>query len=380
MMIPKIRAAIIGCGVISDIYFNNITRRLACLELAACCDLNAEAARRLSDKYNVPYMTMEELLSDQSIKLVINLTPPMAHAQVIRDALMAGKHVYTEKPLAATVEQAREVCALTDEKKLMLCAAPDTFLGAAGQTARWALDSGMIGKVTSCAALLNRDGGWMAEKYPFTAFPGGGIGTDVGIYYVTMMLSLLGPVTEVCGMWDTVRPQRKHYSLARREWGETYELKSENLVSAVFRFANGCQGVMHLNANSIQNEQPHLILYGTEGMLYLPDPNRFGGEVRVLLKGQQTPFVLPMTHGFADNSRGLGVADMAWALRKGRKPRADKALALHGLELLLGAKQSAADKCFYQMKSTFERPAPLPRGYLDESYSNANPENGLAVE
>lgn len=380
MMIPKVRAAIIGCGAISDIYFHNLTTRLACVELAACCDLIPEAARRLSEKYRVPVMTTDAILTDPSIELVINLTPPMAHAQVIRDALTAGKHVYTEKPLAATLEQAREVCALADEKNLLLCAAPDTFLGAAGQTARWALDSGMIGEVTSCAALLNRDGGWITEKFPFTALPGGGIGTDMGIYYVTMLLSLLGPVTEVCGMWDTVRPQRRHFSLARADWGEAYELQSETLVSAIFRFANGCQGALQLNANCIQNEQPHLILYGTEGMLYLANPDGFGGDVRVLLKGQQTPFVLPPTHGFAENSRGLGVADMAWALRKGRKPRADKALALHGLELLLGARQSAADKRFYSLRTTCERPQPLPRGYLDEFYSGANPENGLAAE
>lgn len=379
MRIPKMRVAIIGCGAISEIYFSNIISRFSCLELAACCDLNAEAAERLSSRYGIPVRTMQDILADRSIPLVINLTPPLAHAQVIGELLQAGKHVYTEKPLAATLEEAQSLCALADERNVLLCAAPDTFLGAAGQTARFALDSGLIGEVTSCAVLLNRDGGWMAEKYPYTALRGGGIGTDVGIYYVAMLLNLMGPVQEVCGFWDTHNPQRKHYSLMRDDWGEGFTLQSENLVSAAFRFASGSHGVLHLNANSIQNEQPHLILYGTQGMLFLPDPNAFGGEVRVLLKGQQVPFVLPATHGFADNSRGLGVADMAWALTYGRKPKANKEMALHGLEMLIGIQKSAETKQFYQMQSDFERPSPLPRGYLDAGYSMANPENGLGI-
>jgi len=190
----------------------------------------------------------------------------------------------------------------------------------------------------------------------------------------------LGPVAEVCGFWETLRPERRHYSLAREDWGQTYLLESENLVSASFRFVNGAYGSLHLNANSTQNEQPQVILYGSEGLMYLPDPSQFVGEVRVLLKGQQEPFALPHTHAFAENSRGLGAAELAWALRQGRTPRASKEMALHGLEVLLGIRESAMQKRYHTLHTSFSRPAPLPRGYLDKHYSNADPENGLAAE
>ena len=378
-MIKTVKAAVVGCGVISDIYLDNMLDRFAILQVAGCCDLDADAARRMADKYSIPVMTMEQILADASIELVVNLTPPAAHYSVVKQALMGGKHVYTEKPLAPAFAQAQELVALAEEKGVRLGAAPDTFLGAAGQTARFALDSGLIGDVTGCVAVLNRDGGWMAEKYPYTAKPGGGIGMDVGIYYVTMLLSLLGPVTEVCGFWETRNPDRTHYSLASEHWSEPYHTESENLVSSSFRFANGILGSMHLNGNSTQNEQPQIILYGTQGLMYLPDPNKFGGDVRISLKGQSGSFVLPATHAFTENSRGLGVAEMAWALRYNDQHRANGNIALHAVETLRGIAQSAKEKKFYELQTSFKRPTPLPRGYMDPYYSNSNPENGLAI-
>ena len=374
-----VKVAVVGCGVISDIYLDTMLDRFAILDVAGCSDLNDAAARRMADKYSILVLTMDQILADPEIEIVVNLTPPAAHYPVVKQALLGGKHVYTEKPLASTFAQAQELAELAEERGLRLGSAPDTFLGAAGQTARFALDSGLIGDVTGCVAILNRDGGWMAEKYPYTAKPGGGIGMDVGIYYITMLLSLLGPVAETCGFWETRNPERTHYSLANSNWGEAYTTESENLVSASFRFANGVLGVMHMNANSTQNEQPQVILYGTQGLMYLPDPNNFGGEVRIALKGQTEPFVLPATHAFAENSRGLGVAEMAWAIRSGGNHRASGKLALHVVEFLQGIARSAEDKRFYQMRTSFARPQPLPRGYLDPSYSNSNPENGLAI-
>ncbi|QQO11249.1 Gfo/Idh/MocA family protein [Breznakiella homolactica] len=377
--IRKVKTAVVGCGVISDIYLENMASVFSVLETAGCCDLNRDAAERTSQKYGIPVLTMEEILNNSEIELAVNLTTPGAHYPVIKELLSGGKHVYTEKPLTVSLNQAEELLALAGENKLLLGAAPDTFLGAAAQTARCIADSGIIGEITSCSAALNRDGGWMAEKYPYTAKPGGGIATDVGIYYITVLLSILGPVTEVSGFSETFRPERTHYHLARPDFGGKFTIESENLVAGSFRFAGGALGTIHLNANSIQNEQPQLILYGSEGILYLPDPNRFGGEVRVLLKGQNEPFVFPHTHGFSGNSRGLGAAELAWSLRRGRQPRASKEMAYHGLELLLGLDQSSRTKTWYTMKSTFERPAPLPRGYLGPEYSNSNPEASLAV-
>lgn len=375
----RVKLAVVGCGIISDIYLENMLNRFSILEVAGCCDLNAEAATRMAEKYGLPVLSIEQIMADPGIELVVNLTPPAAHYAVVRQALLGGKHVYTEKPLTTTFQQAEELLKLAEDLGLRLAAAPDTFLGAAGQTARFAVDCGMIGEMTGVAATLNRDGGWMAEKYPYTARPGGGIGMDVGIYYVTMLLSLLGSVEEVCGFWTTRNPDRKHYSLAREDAGQPYRLESENLVSACLRFKNDAQGTLHLNANSTQNEQPHLIIYGTEGVLYLPDPNQFGGEVRLAMKGQREPITLPHTHAFDENSRGLGVAELAWAIRQGRPHRTGARMAVHAVELLRGIEQSALMKRYYTMQTTFERPEPLPRGYLGQRYSNADPENGLAI-
>ncbi|MDR0601373.1 MAG: hypothetical protein LBG42_03255 [Treponema sp.] len=138
-------------------------------------------------------------------------------------------------------------------------------------------------------------------------------------------------------------------------------------------------GTLHFNSNSIGNEKPRIVMYGTEGILYMPDPNGFGGEVKVVLKGQSEPVTLPATHGFTENHRGIGPAELAWSLRLGRKPRTSKEMALHGLELLLGLYKSSETRRFYEMTSTFERPAPLPRGYLGPSYGGSPLEAGLAL-
>lgn len=161
--IRPVRVAVVGCGSISGIYLENITRRFQILELVACCDLNPTLAGRVSQKYGVPARTLEQILADDSIEIVVNLTPPAAHFRVIKAALEHGKHVYTEKVLAVSREEAAELIRLSDERGLQLCAAPDTFLGAAAQTARFAVESGLIGEVTSCVATLQRDAGLLAE-------------------------------------------------------------------------------------------------------------------------------------------------------------------------------------------------------------------------
>jgi hypothetical protein len=138
-------------------------------------------------------------------------------------------------------------------------------------------------------------------------------------------------------------------------------------------------GTLHFNSNSIGNEKPQIVMYGTEGILYMPDPNRFGGEVKLILKGQEEAVTLPPTHGFTENHRGIGPAELAWSLRLGRRPRTSKEMAFHGLELLLGLYRSCETRRFYEMTSRFERPAPLPRGHLGPSYGGSVLESGLAV-
>lgn len=379
-MIKPVRVAVVGCGQISGVYFENITKRFSILELAGCCDLNMELAQKTAERYGVSAMTIEEIIADEAIKIVINLTTPAAHYSVIRKLLEGGKHVYTEKVLCVQMEEAAELIRLADEKKLLLCAAPDTFLGAAVQTARFAVESGLIGEVTSCVATLQRDAGLLAEKFPYTANTGGGIGIDVGIYYATALLSILGPTVSVCGMADTYAPQRRHYFTSHRYFGKPYTITAETLLAATIRFESGVIGSFHFNSGSIRCEKPNVILYGTQGILYLPDPNFFGGEVKILAKGQSEPYVLPHTHAYDGDDRGLGVADMAWALKNGRTPRANKEMAYHALEMLTGAIISGERGSFYQMKSTFEKQPPIPRGYMGAAYAMSEPEAALAFD
>lgn len=374
-----VRAAIIGCGAISGIYFTNMTSRFSILEVAGCCDLNEQLAAATAGKYGIPALTMEQILADESIELVVNLTTPAAHYSVIKQLLSHGKHVYTEKVLAVSRDEAADLVRFADEKGLLLCAAPDTFLGAAVQTARYAVQSGLIGDVTSCVAVLQRDAGLLAEKFPYTASAGGGIGIDVGIYYITALLSILGPASAVCGMSQTYQPQRAHFFTSRGNFGEPYTITAETLLAGTVRFCAGAVGSLHFNSASIRCEKPTVVLYGTHGILTLPDPNFFGGEVKVLAKGQQEPYILPHTHAYDGDDRGIGVAEMAWALRKGRTPRTHKEMAYHALEALTGMIESGETGRMYEMKSTFVQQPPLPRGYMGPSYAMSEPEAALAL-
>ncbi|MEM1484443.1 Gfo/Idh/MocA family oxidoreductase [Oscillospiraceae bacterium PP1C4] len=375
--INTMKTAVIGCGAISDIYFQNLTSMFSILNVVACCDLNAALQQQTAEKYNLKQMSMAEIMEDKTIEMVINLTPPGVHYSVIKSLLESGKHVYTEKVLAVELWQAKELMELADSKNLYLGAAPDTFLGAAVQTSRFVVESGMIGEVTSCYAALNRDCGLLAERFPYTAKTGGGIGMDVGIYYVTALLSILGPVTEAVGICKTMDAQRTHYFTSKENFGEAYTLESENLMTGTISFASGVVGTIHFNSNSIMNERPQMVIYGTQGILYMPDPNRFGGDVKVLLKGQTEPFVMPANYAYSENCRGLGAAEMAWSIRKDRAPRACKEMAYHALEVLSGIVESSQTKAFYQMKSTFTKMPPLPQGYLDERYYKSEAEAGL---
>lgn len=377
--VRPVRVAVVGCGAISGIYLKNIVERFHILELAACCDLDGDLARTVARSYGVPARSFEELLADEEIEIIVNLTPPQAHYGVIKAALERGKHVYTEKVLAATLEQAGELVRLANEKRRHLCAAPDTFLGAAAQTARYAVESGMIGEVTSCVAVLQRDAGLMAERFPFTVRPAGGIGLDMGVYYATALLNILGPASAVCAMTDTFSPERVYTFPLGSRFGQPYTLQCETLVAASVRFCGGAVGSLHFNAGSIRCEKPIILFYGTQGILILPDPNKFGGEVRILAKGQETPYVLPHTHAYEDDARGLGLADMAWAIRRGRAPRAGKEMAYHALEMLTGALISGRTGELYTMRSTFAKTPPLPRGYMGAAYGGAQEEAVLAV-
>jgi predicted dehydrogenase len=379
MKIQPVKTAIIGCGVISDAYLSTMITRFKILDVVGCCDRNAEKAQSTAQKYGIKVLTLDEILADESIEIVVNLTTPVAHYEVIKQLLEAGKHVYTEKVLSVELEHAADLVKIADQKNLYLGAAPDTFLGSAIQTARYAVDSGMLGDITSCFCALTRDGNILNRAFPFTAKPGGGIGFDVGIYYITALLSVLGPVKEVSGVVRTREPERPDYSL--EHFGEPFQVECENLMAGAIQFGCGTVGNLLFDSNSIfiLPEKPSVVLFGTMGVLYMADPNRFGGDVRVIMKGNSEPVILQQSHAFSDECRGLGVAEMAWSMRMGRKNRANKEMAYHALEVLHGIVRSSQTKSNQVMESTFEKAPPIPRGYSGQAVFEFVEETGIAL-
>lgn len=378
-MIKPVRTAVVGCGAISDAYLSTMINRFKILEVVGCCDRTPEKARTQAQKYGLKVLSIEEILADDSIELVVNLTTPVAHYAVIKQLLEGGKHVYTEKVLAVELAQAAELVKIANERSLYLGAAPDTFLGSAIQTARYVVDSGMLGEITSCYCALTRDGDLLNRAFPFTTKPGGGIGFDVGIYFITALLSILGPVKEVSGIVRTRNPEHPDFTL--EHFGESYAIECENLMAGTLQFECGTVGTMVFDSNSIfiLPEKPHLVLCGTLGIMYMADPNSFGGDVKVILKGNNEPFVMPSSHAFSEVCRGIGVADMAWSLRQGRANRASKEMAYHALEVLHGIVKSSATRSNQVLHSTFDKTPPIPRGYSGPDFFKFIDEVGIAI-
>lgn len=372
----KIKTAVVGCGMISYIYIKNLRNLFSVIDLVGVCDNYAPNAEAKSKLFGVPVMTMEEIKADKSIELVVNLTGPAAHYAVIRELLEAGKNVFTEKMLSTDFEKGRELVALANEKGLRLGVAPDTFLGAGLQTARFAIERGLIGRVTSARAAINRSQALNSEVFRFIRSPGGGFAYDVGVYYVTALLALLGPVRSVAGF---VAETREHSAelLYASEAGESWKTADNNLYTGALLFGSGAVGTLHLDGESIDEEAPALVIYGTEGILKLGDPNCFNGSVR-LIRNNTREMELPFTHGFtgapiygpetpADygQHRGVGAAEMAWSIIGGRPHRASAELGLHTTELLCGLDAASRTGTVYNMTTSFVQPEPLEPGHTD---------------
>lgn len=372
-----VKTAIVGCGMISNIYIKNLKNLFSITDLVALCDVIPELAEQKAQLYGIEkVMTFDEILADSEIELVVNLTGPAAHYDVIKRALEGGKHVFTEKLLCFDFEQGKELVKIANQKGLYLGVAPDTFLGAGLQTARKILDSGLIGEVTSAVACINRNQALNSEFFGYIRFTGGAFPYDVGVYYLTALLSLLGPVKRVAGFGRKAATHAGRMIWAGN-YGKEWDLVGNNLISASLQFESGVLGSVHFNGNSINDEQPHLVIYGTEGILHLGDPNTFNGEVTLVRNGEGRA-TIPFTHGFkgtpvydgetsgsdTGGHRGVGAAELCWSLRAGRQPRASKELGLHTMEILCGLDIASEENIVYEMTTSFERPRALPTGYL----------------
>ncbi|HEX7055968.1 MAG TPA: Gfo/Idh/MocA family oxidoreductase [Bacilli bacterium] len=357
----KIKAGIIGTGNISGIYLRN-GNRFDSLEVVACADLDVDRAQAKAAEFGIRGCTVPELLADREIELVINLTIPQAHAIVARQALEAGKHVYTEKPLAVTREEGRQLLALAAQKGLRVGGAPDTFLGGGIQTCVKLINDGWIGTPIGATAFMVCGGheSWHpAPEFYYQA--GGGPMFDMGPYYLTALIAMLGPIRRVTGSARISFSERTITS--EPKYGQKITVEVPTHIAGVIDFAAGPIGTILTSFDVKGGSQlPRIELYGSEGTLIVPDPNSFGGPVLIQRAGAKGWSEIPLTHGHIENSRGIGAADMARGIQTGQKHRASGELAFHVLEAMHGFLDASASGTHYIMQSTCEQPKPLPAG------------------
>jgi predicted dehydrogenase len=361
MAMEPVKLGIIGCGNISGIYCQN-AQKLEALDLVACSDLIMERAKAKAEEFNIPKaVPPEELLADPDIELVLNLTVPKAHEEVALAAIEAGKSVYNEKPLAVTREGGRRVLEAAKKKGALVGCAPDTFMGAGIQTCRKLIDDGWIGKPIGATAFFTCRGHEIWHPDPeFYYEVGGGPMLDMGPYYTTALIALMGRVRRVTGSTGASFPQRTITS--QPKYGKVIDVEVATHAIALLDFAEGGTGVFMASFDVWAAELPRIEVYGTLGTLSVPDPNGFGGPVRVWLNGEWKE--VPLTHGYAENGRGLGVADLACALRSGRPHRANGDMAFHVLDVMEAAEDASRTGRHVEPESTCQKPAPLPLGLL----------------
>ena len=361
-MTQTTNVGIVGCGNISGIYLE-AGKKWDILNIVACADIDLARAQAQAAKYGIPTACgVAELLADPSIDIVINLTVPAAHAEVALAALAAGKSVYNEKPLALDREQAKQMLDLAREKGLRVGCAPDTFLGGGLQTCRKLIDEGVIGEPIGASAFMMSHGpeGWHPNP-EFFYQPGAGPMFDMGPYYLTALTSLLGPVRRVTGSTRVSFPERVIGSAPLR--GQVIKVNTPTHIIGVLDFTAGAIATIVTSFDVWSSELPRMEIYGSKGTLSLPDPNTFGGPVRVRLAGEQSWSEVPIAHGYTENSRGLGVADMADAIRTGRTHRANGELAYHVLDLMHTIHDASREGRHIDMTSSCARPEPLPKGW-----------------
>lgn len=354
-----IKAGIIGCGNISGIYMENC-KKFSTLDLIACADLDLGKARAQAEKHDIPLAcTVEELLAHPEITLVINLTIPAVHAKVSLQALEAGKHVYVEKPLALTLEQGQEVLDTAATKGLLVGSAPDTFLGAGLQTALKLISEGAIGRPVSAAAFMMSRGHehWHPDPEFYYA-EGGGPMFDMGPYYLTALIQLLGPVRRVAGITSKALAERTITS--QKKLGQSIPVAVPTHAAGTMEFHGGAVATLITSFDIFGGSTlPPIEIHGTEGSLLVPDPNGFGGTVMYRKLGQEEWAEVPLIQGYEGNSRGIGPADMADALLHQRKHRASGEIAYHVLEAMWAFHLSSESGSYYNMKSTCVPAEPL---------------------
>ncbi len=355
-----VQIGIVGCGKISDAYFAGCAA-YPFIKIVACTDADLSRAQAKAQQHGVRSVTVDELLANPTIDLIVNLTVPQAHAAVNSAALHAGKHVYTEKPFALDSNDGAAVLALAQKTNLLVGCAPDTFLGGGLQTARKLIDDGAIGRPVSAMAFMLCRGHESWHPSPqFYYERGGGPMLDMGPYYITALINFLGPVTRVSGSAQSAFAERVITSQPLA--GTKIPVQTPTHVAGVMDFAGGVTATIVTSFDTWPYPLPRLLLFGTEGTLEAPDPNRFDGQVR-LRRGSIDSFEdVPHSHTI-ERGRGSGVADMALSiLRRGRPHRASGELAQHVLEVMESFEKSSVTSRHVAIASQCSRPPALPTG------------------
>ena len=383
------KIAMIGVGAISGIYLHNLTELFREVEIAGICDLIPERAEKglafireqqaKGVKCPLPkiYKDMGEAFCDPEVTLILNLTRPYEHYEVTKAALLHGKHVYTEKPIAVDMEEAAELTALAAEKGLLIGGAPDTFLGAGVQTARKMIDRGMIGDIVgaNCAMICHGHETWHPDP-EFYYKRGGGPMLDMGPYYVSALCNLLGEAKGVMGM--TKKSFGTRLITSAPHFGEVVDVDVDTHLTGCIEFSSGAIVQIITTFDVFYGGQARFEVYGTEGTIVVPDPNTFGGPVLIfrpedvekqridpgLLKPEEiSPYrgyrQVPLMFGYRDNSRGLGLADMCKAIETGRAYRANSSLQSHVLEILTSFSKSSKERRYIELKTKYTRGEPM---------------------
>lgn len=352
-----VKVGIVGCGNISTIYLTN-AKRFPSFQIDAVSDLVPERAKARAAEHGVRRaIEVDELIADSEIDLVLNLTIPAAHAAVSHAAAKAGKSIYTEKPLTIDLSEGQELLQLAKANDTFVGCAPDTFLGAGLQTCRKLIDDGAIGEPVAATAFMLGHGpeGWHPDPNFFYQYGAGPL-FDMGPYYLTALVSLLGPIRRVTGSARASFAERTIGSEPKK--GEKIAVNVPTHSAAVLDFVAGPIATL-VTSFDVWARENRIEIYGSEATLALPDPNTFGGPVRLRRAGETEWEDIPLSHDFADNSRGIGLWDMATGIAERRPYRASGDLALHVLETMHAVHRASGEGRHIEIVSNVERPAPL---------------------
>ena len=369
----KTKVGVVGCGMISDFYLS-AAKRFRNLDIVACADIIHSRAEAKEAEFGCKALSCTDIMKDPEIEMILNLTPPQEHTKVAMAALNAGKHTYSEKPFGVDIEDAKQVLKLAKEKNLRVGCAPDTFLGGGLQTARKLVDDNWIGKVKAGTAVVASRGPEKWGHAPFFYDKGAGPFLDMGPYYVTALVNLLGPAKSVSAVTFRGSEYRTLGEKVAEQYQDKYEPYGKYPVNVnthytgVIEFHSGAVITLLSSFEVYRHGHNPIELYGEQGSLLVPDPNQFTGPVKLFRR--EWPYAdgfkeVPLVYGHATPSRSIGAADMAMAIKTGRPHRASSELAFHVLDVILSFEKSSQLGAKVEITSTCERPAPLPLGLED---------------